>query len=63
MAKLITHGRDRAEAVERMRRALDMFVVEGIYTTMPLHHQILANEDFLVRRLDTQFLGRLGGGK
>src|SRR5205807_7280917 len=56
VAKLIAHGRDRAEAIARMRRALEMFVVEGIYTTIPLHQRILANEDFLAGRLDTNFL-------
>ncbi len=60
VAKLIVHGKDRAEAIARMRRALDMFVVEGIYTTIPLHHRILASEDFQSGRLDTQFLTRLG---
>ena len=37
VAKLIAHGADRAEAIARMNRALDMFVVEGIYTSIPLH--------------------------
>ena len=60
VAKLIVHGKDRAEAAARMRRALDMFVVEGIYTTIPLHQRILTSEDFLAGRLDTQFLTRLG---
>ncbi len=60
VAKLIAHGKDRAEAIARMRRALDMFVVEGIYTTIPLHHRILASEEFLAGHLDTQFLTRLG---
>ena len=60
VAKLIVHGKDRAEAIARMRRALDMFVVEGIYTTIPLHQRILASEDFLAGRLDTQFLTRIG---
>ena len=41
MAKLIAYGSDRAEAIARMRRALDMFVVEGIYTSIPLHRKIL----------------------
>ena len=41
VAKLITYGRDRDEAIARMRRALEMFVVEGIYTTIPLHQRIL----------------------
>ncbi len=37
VAKLIAHGRDRAEAIQRMKRALDLFVVEGIQTSIPLH--------------------------
>ncbi|MEO8659204.1 MAG: acetyl-CoA carboxylase biotin carboxylase subunit [Bryobacteraceae bacterium] len=60
VAKLITHGKDRSEAIQRMNRALDMFVIEGIYTTIPLHQRILANEDFLAGRLDTNFISRLG---
>ncbi len=60
VAKLIAHGKDRAEAVARMRRALDMFVVEGIYTTIPLQQRILEDADFLAGRLDTKFLTRLG---
>ena len=43
VAKLIVHGRDRTEAIARMKRALSMFVVEGIYTTIPLHERILEN--------------------
>ncbi len=60
IAKLIVHGRDRAEAVARMRRAVDMFVVEGIKTSLPLHHRILADPDFEAGRLDTHFIERLG---
>jgi acetyl-CoA carboxylase biotin carboxylase subunit len=56
IAKLITRGRDRAEALARMRRALDMFIVEGIKTSIPLHRRILANADFQAGRLDTHFL-------
>jgi acetyl-CoA carboxylase, biotin carboxylase subunit len=59
IAKLITHGADRDEAIQRMRRALDMFVIEGIYTSIPLHEQILADEDFLAGKFDTGFLTRL----
>jgi len=59
VAKLITHGRDRDEAIRRMRRALDMFVIEGIYTSIPLHEQILLDEDFLAGNFDTGFLTRL----
>lgn len=58
VAKLIAHGRDRAEAIARMRRALDMFVVEGIYTTIPLHRRILIDADFLAGKTDTNFLKR-----
>jgi acetyl-CoA carboxylase biotin carboxylase subunit len=58
VAKLICHGRDRAEAVARMRRALDQFVVEGIKTTIPLHQRILADPDFLSGRFDTSFLDK-----
>jgi acetyl-CoA carboxylase biotin carboxylase subunit len=59
IAKLIVHGRDRAEAIARMRRALEMFVVEGIRTSIPLHQRIFAEADFEAGRLDTHFLERL----
>ncbi len=60
VAKLIAHGSDRAEAIARMRRALQMFVVEGIYTSLPLHQRILAHPDFVAGKIDTGFLGRSG---
>jgi acetyl-CoA carboxylase biotin carboxylase subunit len=60
VAKLIAHGSDRAQAIARMRRALDMFVVEGIYTSIPLHRKILDHPDFVEGRLDTGFLARTG---
>ena len=56
IAKLVTWGHDRTEAIARMRRALDMFVVEGIYTSIPLHRKILADPEFVAGRLDTNFL-------
>ena len=59
LAKVIAHGRDRAEAIARMRRALEMMVVEGIDTTLPLHLRILQDPDFLAGRLTTTFLDRL----
>ncbi len=46
VAKLIAYGHDRTEAIARMRRALDMFVVEGIYTTIPLHQRIMQRSGF-----------------
>ncbi|HLJ18456.1 MAG TPA: acetyl-CoA carboxylase biotin carboxylase subunit [Bryobacteraceae bacterium] len=58
VAKLIAYGRDRSEAIVRMQRALDMFVVEGIQTSIPLHQKILAHPDFQAGRLDTNFLQR-----
>ncbi len=62
VAKLIAFGSDRKEAIARMNRALDMFVVEGIYTSIPLHLRILAHPDFVAGKLDTGFLGRMGIG-
>jgi acetyl-CoA carboxylase biotin carboxylase subunit len=60
VAKLITFGANRDEAIARMRRALDMFVVEGIYTSIPLHQKILAHPDFIAGKIDTGFLTRSG---
>ena len=60
VAKLIAHGRDREEAIARMKRALDMFVVEGIYTSIPLHHRILSHPGFIAGAIDTGFLARAG---
>ena len=42
-----------------MRRALSMFVVEGIHTSIPLQEEILANEDFVAGRFDTSFVAKL----
>jgi acetyl-CoA carboxylase, biotin carboxylase subunit len=56
VAKLITYGADRQEAIARMKRALGMFVVEGIYTSIPLHQRILADADFLEGRFDTSYV-------
>src|SRR6266550_3927824 len=58
IAKLVVRGRDRSEAVSRMSRALEMFIVEGIYTTIPLHRKILADADFRAGKLDTTFIDR-----
>ena len=61
IAKLIVKGRDRAEAIGRMQRALEMFVIEGIRTSIPLHRRILADADFAAGRFDTHFIERLLG--
>ncbi len=58
IAKLIVHGKDRAEAISRMKRALEMFIVEGISTSIPVHEKIMADPDFRLGRFDTHFLAR-----
>jgi acetyl-CoA carboxylase, biotin carboxylase subunit len=58
IAKLIVRGRDRDEAISRMSRALEMFIVEGIHTSIPLHRRILAHPDFRAGRTDTKFMER-----
>ena len=64
IAKLIVRGKDRDEAVSRMSRALEMFIVEGVYTTIPLHRRILADPDFRAGNFDTGFIERfLAKGK
>jgi acetyl-CoA carboxylase, biotin carboxylase subunit len=56
VAKLIAYGKDRPEAISRMQRALGMFVVEGIHTSIPLHQRILADPRFAAGDLSTHFL-------
>ncbi|PYR06946.1 MAG: acetyl-CoA carboxylase biotin carboxylase subunit [Acidobacteria bacterium] len=58
IAKIIVHGRDRSEAIARMRRALEMSVIEGIKTTIPLHLRILNDPDFVAGKLSTSFMER-----
>jgi acetyl-CoA carboxylase biotin carboxylase subunit len=58
VAKLMTHGRDRKEAIARMRRCLELMVVEGIKTNIPLHRRILDDPDFQAGRVDTRFMER-----
>jgi len=58
VAKIITYGRGRTEAIARMRRTLEMTVVDGIKTTIPLHLKILADPDFVAGRLSTAFMDR-----
>jgi acetyl-CoA carboxylase, biotin carboxylase subunit len=61
VAKLIVRGKDRSEAISRMSRALEMFIIEGIHTTIPLHRRILADPKFRAGDLDTKFMERLLG--
>ncbi len=58
IAKLIAHGKDREEAIKRMERALEMFIVEGIYTSIPLHIRIMKDPDFRAGNFDTKFMER-----
>src|SRR5215470_13607124 len=58
IAKLVVRGKDRAEAISRMSRALEMFIVEGIHTTIPLHRRILMDPDFRAGQFDTGFIER-----
>ncbi len=58
IAKIITHGRDRSEAIARMKRTLEMTVIEGIKTSIPLHLKILNDPDFVAARISTSFMER-----
>ena len=59
IAKLIAFGNDRNEALQRMSRALDEFVIEGISTTIPLHKQIITDKRFVAGEYKTTFLDDL----
>ncbi|KER09155.1 MAG: acetyl-CoA carboxylase [[Candidatus Thermochlorobacteriaceae] bacterium GBChlB] len=56
IAKLIVHAHTRDEAIERMLRALDEFIIEGIKTTIPLHKKIMRSELFQSGKFDTSFI-------
>ena len=56
ICKLICHGRNRTEAIQRMLRALDEFVIEGITTTISLHKKILSHEKFISSDFDVNWL-------
>ncbi|HEY6509666.1 MAG TPA: hypothetical protein VIY56_16705, partial [Vicinamibacterales bacterium] len=58
IAKIITHGRDRNEAIARMRRTLEMTVIEGIKTSIPMHLRILNDPEFVAGKLSTSFMDR-----
>jgi acetyl-CoA carboxylase biotin carboxylase subunit len=58
IAKIITFGRDRSEAIARMRRTLEMTVVDGIKTSIPLHLKVLADPDFVAGKIHTGFMER-----
>jgi len=59
VAKLIAYGTDRNEAIQRMNRALDEFIIEGIQTTIPFHQALIQREEFISGDFDTGFLERI----
>jgi len=59
IAKLIVHAETREDAISRMARALDEYIVDGIKTTIPFHRRIMANKDFIEGNIDTSFLERM----
>lgn len=63
VAKLIVHGRDREEAIQRMKRALSEFIIEGVKTTIPFHLKVLDEKEFLEAKIDTHFIEKKYGTK
>jgi len=58
LAKVIVQGNDRAEAIARMRQALDSFIIEGVTTTIPFLSRVMRHPDFVAGTVDTKFLER-----
>ena len=58
IAKLICHGRNREEAIQRMKRSLDEFVIEGIDTTVDLHKKLISHKKFVDSDFDTNWLAK-----
>jgi len=59
VAKLIAYGKDRQEALARLNRALDEFIIEGIKTTIPFHQKLINRPEFIKGDFDTGFLDRI----
>lgn len=59
IGKLIVVGKDRDEAVRKMSRALDEFIIEGVKTTIPFHQKIMSNKKFLSNNYDTSFIEKM----
>jgi acetyl-CoA carboxylase biotin carboxylase subunit len=62
IGKLIVHGRDRKEAIERMRRALDEYVIEGVHTTIPFLRKVMAHPRFHSGQITTAFVEQMMHG-
>ncbi|MDM7923435.1 MAG: hypothetical protein QUS14_14145, partial [Pyrinomonadaceae bacterium] len=56
ISKFAVHGRDRTEAIEKMRRALAEYEIDGIKTTLPSFREVMEDEEFIAGRLDTGFI-------
>ena len=61
IAKLIVYGKDRSEAIAKMRRALDEFIIEGINTTIPFHKKVMNHPEFISGDFNTSFAGKING--
>jgi len=61
IAKVIVHGRNREEAVSRMKRSLDEFIIEGIKTTIPFHKKVFSQPDFVNGEFNTGFVDKING--
>jgi acetyl-CoA carboxylase biotin carboxylase subunit len=63
ISKFAVYGRNREEAIDRMRRALKEYEIGGIKTTLPFFREIMEDEEFIAGRLDTGFIGRFNERK
>jgi len=63
IAKVITKGQTREEAIARMARALDEYIIEGIKTTIPFHQKLMQNEVFKSGKFDTSFINTFDMGE
>jgi len=61
IAKLIVYGKDRSEAIAKMRRALDEFIIEGINTTIPFHKKVMSHPEFISGNFNTNFAEKING--
>ncbi len=63
IAKLIVYGKDRNEAIARMKRALDEFIIEGVKTTIPFHKKVMSHPDFISGNFNTGFIEKNNNDK
>ncbi|WP_185858626.1 acetyl-CoA carboxylase biotin carboxylase subunit [Blattabacterium cuenoti] len=59
IAKIITTAKTRKESIEKMRRSLEEFVIEGVHTTIPFHRKLMKNDDFMKGNYNTNFLDQI----